>query len=75
MTRHDLAEEIAIEHAIWARRDGQTARSILDELGVDRRRYGWDNVIDELAAWWLQNGEQNGRGRKATSAGSARERR
>jgi len=55
LARLDLAFEIALEHAYWARKDGMSPAEIRAALGERALPLtGWDDAIAAIAASWCE---------------------
>jgi len=53
--RHDMAEEIAIEHIAWLRGRGVTLPSLCASLDFLNDHFtNWDQAIDFFAREWLR---------------------
>jgi hypothetical protein len=53
--RHDMAEEIAIEHIAWLRGRGVTLPSLCASLNFLNDHFtNWDQAIDFFAREWLR---------------------
>ena len=55
MDRHQEAEDIAIEHVAWLRKEGTTLPSLCESLNHYRGYFtSWDEVTDYYAREWMR---------------------